>query len=125
MREYKNKRHPFHIVDPSPWPFMGSISAFGIALGAVLYFHGFYKGEFILSLGLFHLSLVCIGWWRDVIEEATYEGCHTKKVQQGLRIGMVLFIISEAMFFFSFFWAFLHSSLAPSVEIGCICLLMV
>lgn len=118
MREYKNKRHPFHIVDPSPWPFMGSISAFGIALGAVLYFHGFYKGEFILSLGLFHLSLVCIGWWRDVIEEATYEGCHTKKVQQGLRIGMVLFIISEAMFFFSFFWAFLHSSLAPSVEIG-------
>eukprot|EP00850_Spirogloea_muscicola_P025314 SM002745S10002 [mRNA] locus=s2745:207:1180:+ [translate_table: standard] len=38
----------------------------------------------------------------------------------GLRYGMILFIISEVMFFLAFFWAFFHSSLAPSVEIGAI-----
>jgi len=113
------KRHPFHIVDPSPWPFLGSISALGLTLGAVLYFHGFNKGELLLFSSFIHLLLVCYGWWRDVIDEATFQGCHTKKVQRGLRIGMILFIVSEAMFFFSLFWAFFHSSLAPVVEIAC------
>lgn len=31
---------------------------------------------------------------------------------------MILFIVSEIIFFFSFFWAFFHSSLAPNIEIG-------
>ena len=31
---------------------------------------------------------------------------------------MILFILSEILFFFSFFWAFFHSSLAPVVELG-------
>jgi cytochrome c oxidase subunit 3 len=31
---------------------------------------------------------------------------------------MILFIVSEVMFFFAFFWAFFHSSLAPTIEIG-------
>lgn len=108
MRDYKKKRHPFHIVDPSPWPFMGSISALCITLGAVLYFHGFEKGEFILGVGFLHLFLVCFGWWRDVIDEATYEGCHTKRVQQGLRIGShyLLFLKSCFLFFFLGFFTF-------------------
>lgn len=33
---------------------------------------------------------------------------------------MILFIVSEVMFFFSFFWAFFHSSLSPSIWIGCV-----
>lgn len=36
----------------------------------------------------------------------------------GLRMGIILFIVSEVFFFFSFFWAFFHRSLSPSVEIG-------
>jgi cytochrome c oxidase subunit 3 len=39
-------------------------------------------------------------------------------VQYGLRFGMVLFIVSEIMFFVSFFWAFFHSSLAPAIQLG-------
>ena len=73
------KRHPFHLVDPSPWPFLGSVSALGVTLGTVLYIHGFLKGEFLLLSGLFHLSSVSISWWRDVVDEATFQGCHTKK----------------------------------------------
>ena len=31
---------------------------------------------------------------------------------------MVLFIVSEIMFFFAFFWAFFHSSLSPVYNLG-------
>jgi len=58
--------------------------------------------------------------WRDVIRESTFEGKHTTYVQKGLRIGMILFIISEIMFFVAFFWGFFHSSLAPTIAIGCV-----
>lgn len=46
-------------------------------------------------------------------------GYHGRLVVRGLKIGMVLFIMSEVIFFFGFFWGFFHSSLAPSVELGC------
>lgn len=42
-------------------------------------------------------------WFYDIVVEATYQGQHTLAVQQGLRYGMVLFIVSEVMFFFAFF----------------------
>jgi cytochrome c oxidase subunit 3 len=59
-------------------------------------------------------------WWRDIVRESTFEGNHTTLVQTSLKYGMVLFIISEVMFFFSIFWAYFHSSLAPVPEIGSI-----
>ena len=46
------------------------------------------------------------------------EGCHTNIVQLGLRYGMILFIVSEIMFFFAFFWAFFAASIAPTIEVG-------
>jgi len=112
------QRHTFHLVDPSPWPFVGGMSAFTLMNGAVMYFHSFSGGGFVLSLGFVLIILTMIVWWRDVIREGTFEGHHTKVVQIGLRYGMVLFIVSEIMFFFAFFWAFFHSSLAPTVELG-------
>ena len=57
-------------------------------------------------------------WFRDIILEATYLGDHTTQVQKGITIGVILFIVSEVFAFFSVFWAFFHSSLSPSVEIG-------
>lgn len=59
-------------------------------------------------------------WWRDVIREGTYEGHHTFAVQRGLRYGVLLFILSEVLFFAAFFWAFFHSSLSPTVDIGAV-----
>ena len=112
------KRHPFHLVDPSPWPLLASFSALTLTFGAVLYFHGYNDGEQVLLSGFVTLVLIAILWWRDVIREATFLGNHTLKVQYGLRFGMLLFIVSEIMFFVSFFWAFFHSSISPSVEIG-------
>lgn len=112
--------HPFHLVDPSPWPYVGAFSALGLTSGTVMYMHGYKYGDLLASFSFIFILLVMIVWWRDVIREATYQGHHTLVVQRGLRWGMLLFIISEVCFFFSFFWAFFHSSLGPTVEIGAI-----
>ncbi len=114
------QRHFFHLVDPSPWPFVTALSSFVLMNGSVMYFQSIKGGNFVMLFGLLLVVLTMIIWWRDVIREATFEGHHTQAVQTGLRYGMILFIVSEIMFFFAFFWAFFHSSLAPTVEIGSI-----
>jgi len=114
------QRHFFHLVDPSPWPFVTAMSAFVMMNGSVMYFHSIKGGNFVMLLGLSLVVATMAIWWRDVVREATFQGHHTKVVQTGLRYGMILFIVSEIMFFFAFFWAFFHSSLAPTVEIGSI-----
>jgi cytochrome c oxidase subunit 3 len=114
------QRHSFQMINPSPWPFVSGIGAFILMSGSVMYFQSVRGGNFVMLFGLLIIVLTMIIWWRDVIREATFEGHHTKIVQKGLRYGMILFIVSEVMFFFAFFWAFFHSSLAPTVEIGSI-----
>ena len=114
------QKHPFHLVDPSPWPIFASLSAFVSTVGGVMYMHGYNGGKGMLSLGFLMILYSMFVWWRDVVREATFEGHHTSFVQLGLRYGMILFIVSEVMFFVAFFWAFFHSSLAPTVEIGAV-----
>jgi cytochrome c oxidase subunit 3 len=111
--------HPYHLVNTSFWPLFASLSAFLLVSGASLYMHNYVNGFFFFSFGFCCVILIMFLWWRDVIVEALL-GFHTHVVQKGLKYGMVLFIISEVMFFFGFFWAFFHSSLAPTVEIGCV-----
>lgn len=112
------KPHPFHLVHLSPWPLSISVGAILLTLGIVKWFH--YKESLLLILGLIFTSFIMTLWWRDVIRESTFIGHHTKAVQNGLRIGIILFIISEVAFFIAFFWAFFHSRLRPAVEIGAI-----
>ena len=110
--------HPYHLVDPSPWPYVMGCAAFLTTLGAVIYFH--YSQLYLLILGIISISICMFLWFKDVIRESTYQGFHTKITVKGLKIGFILFIVSEILFFLSFFWAFFHSSLSPSVEIGVI-----
>nr|YP_009244875.1 cytochrome c oxidase subunit III [Amynthas morrisi]AMO26973.1 cytochrome c oxidase subunit III [Amynthas morrisi] len=110
-------RQPFHLVEYSPWPLTSSLGAFTLAIGLASWFHGYGMTCFLIAILLIIMSMY--QWWRDVIREGTYMGHHTSPVAFGLRWGMILFITSEVMFFFAFFWAFFHSSLAPTPEIGC------
>nr|BDQ43931.1 cytochrome c oxidase subunit 3 [Metaphire megascolidioides] len=110
-------RQPFHLVEYSPWPLTSSLGAFTLAIGLASWFHGYGMSCFIIAILLIIMSMY--QWWRDVVREGTYMGHHTSPVAVGLRWGMILFITSEVMFFFAFFWAFFHSSLAPAPEIGC------
>lgn len=114
------RKHPFHLVDPSPWPIFASFAAFLSTVGGVMYMHAYSGGGLVLSLGQSMILYSMFVWWRDVVRESTYQGHHTSLVQLGVRYGMILFIVSEVMFFLAFFWAFFHSSLAPSVEIGAV-----
>ena len=109
---------PYHLVSRSPWPLLVSFSLLVLTLSAVLYMQGFPNGGYLLFLGFVLTAYGMTLWLRDVTTEATYEGAHTSQVQNGLVIGFVLFIVSEAFAFLSVFWAFFHSSLSPAVEIG-------
>jgi heme/copper-type cytochrome/quinol oxidase subunit 3 len=111
--------HPYHLVNPSFCPLLGAISGFLLTLGTALYMHGYQQSAEVALSGLFLLFFTMFQWWRDVINESI-QGHHTSHVQTSLKYGMILFIVSEVMFFFAFFWAFFHSSLSPTLEIGCI-----
>nr|QXJ79762.1 cytochrome c oxidase subunit 3 [Suinzona borowieci] len=114
MSQHKN--HPFHLVDISPWPILGSLSAMITMMGLIKWFHLYNNNLFLW--GLMTMLLIMYQWWRDIVRESTFQGLHTMKVTLGLRWGMILFITSEVFFFISFFWGFFHNSLAPSIEIG-------
>jgi cytochrome c oxidase subunit 3 len=118
MKYMSEQKHSYHLVDPSPWPIVTAFSAFNMLVGAVLYIHSYKGGLFILFFGLLLTVLGATVWWRDVVREGTFEGHHTLIVQKGLAYGMLLFIVSEVCFFVAFFWAFFHSSLVPTLEIG-------
>lgn len=110
------RKHPFHIVDPSPWPFVGSMGALVMAVGAVNFMHG--SAPWVLVAGLAIVLITMFGWWRDVIRESIVDKAHTGAVRHGLRMGMLMFIASEVMFFVAFFWAYFHNALliSPVVE---------
>jgi len=110
-------RQPFHLVELSPWPLTASIGAFTLTTGLTSWFHINIVTPLILASVLIIVSI--FQWWRDVIREGTFIGHHTSYVTTGLRWGIILFITSEVLFFFAFFWAFFHSSLSPTPELGC------
>nr|YP_010022724.1 cytochrome c oxidase subunit III [Polleniopsis mongolica]QOP39572.1 cytochrome c oxidase subunit III [Polleniopsis mongolica]QXG15705.1 cytochrome c oxidase subunit III [Polleniopsis mongolica] len=111
-----HSNHPFHLVDYSPWPLTASIGAMTMVTGMIKWFHQYDVN--LLVLGNIITMLTVYQWWRDISRESTFQGLHTNVVIMGLRWGMILFILSEVLFFMSFFWAFFHSSLSPSIELG-------
>ena len=110
------KPHPYHIVRPSIWPLVGSLSGGLLALGALMYMHDISIGDMPIGfkgviLGLLAVVATMFFWWKDVIFEACVEKVHTPIAMVGMRYGMAMFIASEVMFFVAFFWAFFDASL--------------
>jgi cytochrome c oxidase subunit 3 len=120
-------KHDYHLVDPSPWPLVGSFAATVMALGGVAWMKGLFgipaHNPMLFFAGLAGVLYTMFGWWRDVVKEAN-RGDHTPVVSIGLRYGMVLFIASEVMFFVAWFWIFFemalfhhHRTLSPIEEV--------
>jgi cytochrome c oxidase subunit III len=114
--------HDYHLVDPSPWPIVGATGAGLMLIGAVFWMNSGYTGfwglpvngqPWIFFIGAALVLYTMAGWWRDVVRESVVRGDHTPVVKLGLRYGMILFIASEVMFFFAWFWAFFNSALFP------------
>nr|AHA52517.1 cytochrome c oxidase subunit III [Eumacrocentrus sp. QL-2013] len=108
--------YPYHLVTISPWPLMSSMSLMILMVGVLMYMYEFSK--ILLLIGLIMILIIIFQWWRDIVRESTYQGMHCYKVNLSLRVGMFLFILSELMFFISFFWTYFHMYLSPSIEIG-------
>lgn len=106
-------RHPYHILSPSPWPFLISINLLSFLISCIGLFSGYNYSlnliiiTFIMVIGIFYL------WLYDIIIESNYIGLHSNNVSRSLIIGFILFILTEVMLFFSFFWAYFHSALNP------------
>ncbi len=114
--DYHGHKHPYHLVEPSPWPIVGAGVAGALTGGAVWWMHD--GPPWIMIAGVLGVLAIMFVWWRDVIREAVYGGYHNPVVQIGLRFGMALFIASEVMFFSAFFWAFFTASLFPTEATG-------
>ncbi|MGY6696885.1 MAG: cytochrome c oxidase subunit 3 [Roseinatronobacter sp.] len=104
------KNHDYHVLPPSIWPFVASVSAFVMLFGAVLWMHG--NGPWLFLAGLAGVLYVMFEWWKDVIVES-HSGDHTPVVVIGLRYGFILFIMSEVMFFAAWFWSFFKHAMYP------------
>lgn len=111
-----NKNHPFHLVEISPWPIIGSLRAIILIIGIIKWFHLININ--LLLIRFLVIVIVIYQWWRDIIRERTIQGLHTIIVLEGIKWGIILFIVSEILFFTRFFWRFFHNRLAPNIEIG-------
>jgi len=111
------QKHPYHLVDPSPWPIVAAVSTLVMFLGLISYMHDA-SGSYpmVFAIGASFLIFTVYKWWVDVVREAEYDGHHSKPVEIGLRYGMALFIASEVMFFLAWFWAFFDVSLYPGAN---------
>ena len=115
MAQAQSPQHDYHLVDPSPWPAVGAVSAFVLAVGLITWMHQVVSfAPMIFAAGALGVAYTMIGWWRDVIREAEYQHHHTRVVQLSHRYGMILFIASEVMFFVAWFWAYFNTALFPA-----------
>jgi heme/copper-type cytochrome/quinol oxidase subunit 3 len=121
MNRISKKHHPFHLVDPSPLPFLLSFSVLGLVFGVVVYLHQHvylnYNGFNLMIFFTITTILLMARWWQNVIKES-FLLFHNNVVKRGLKIGFALFIVSEVMFFFGFFRAYFYNALSPSIWVG-------
>nr|UHA56294.1 cytochrome c oxidase subunit 3 [Diversibipalium multilineatum] len=105
----------FHLVSYSPWPVLVACSVSGLLVSSLIGMH--YGSFFFFFLNLIVLIFILVLWFGDV-EVESWTGWHSNVVVSGLRMGIVLFILSEILFFFSFFWSFFHNCWSPSINLN-------
>jgi len=107
------KNHDYHILAPSIWPLAGAVSGFVMLFGSVLWMHEI--TPYIFWIGLVGVLYTMFAWWSEVVTES-HVGDHTPVVRIGLRFGVILFIMSEVMFFFAWFWSFFKQAIYPMYD---------
>lgn len=112
----KNQIHPYHLVTYSPWPVGASIASLIMTIGIVLSMNNYSKK--VLMYGVILVIGTFILWVNDIMTEGSIMGQNTTYVSRSITIGFILFMISEIVLFGSFFWAFIHLAISPSIELG-------
>ena len=52
MADAHEIKHDYHLVDPSPWPLVGAMSAFVTAVGGITWMHKFSVGPLLFGVGI-------------------------------------------------------------------------
>jgi len=111
-------------IGPTGWAPVVALSVFLTVLGGLAYLHpGMFgaeaepaitkAGPATLLLGLVPFAVALLFWFRsDMRFDARYPDFAAGKVP-GQRTAMILFLVSEAFFFFGFFWAFIRFGVNP------------
>nr|AST14903.1 cytochrome c oxidase subunit 3 [Apis mellifera mellifera] len=110
------KNFPFHMVTNSPWPIILSFSFMNTLISTIIWIYS--SISMFMIFNFMNSILIMMLWFRDIIRESTFQGMHTMFITNFLKFSMILFILSELMFFISFFWTFFHSSISPNIEIN-------
>jgi len=127
-KKAKAVQTPYHVVAPSPTPFCLAMFLGLTVQTFLMRLHFEEWGEcpwaviadpVTVGFGTtLFFALTLMQWAHSLVIEAVYLRVHTKRELTGFRLGFGLFLASEAMLFFPFFWAFFHFGLNPSVEVG-------
>ena len=121
----KRINNNYHMVEVSPYPLYSALSIITVMISSILlinnykiypyYAYGVEIPYIINIIGFIILNSNLYLWWKDIIKEGLYRGEHTKKVEKGLNIGFILFVISELIIFASFFYSYFYNSLIPDI----------
>jgi cytochrome c oxidase subunit 3 len=110
--------HPFHIVSPSPWPIVASLVLLSAARSLILRLHSNFLTIITIIVTANLIAITAAIWWRDVKREASLQGHHTFNTISLLKYRIIIFIVSEIIFFLRFFWAYFHRRISPNIELG-------
>lgn len=119
--ENKNSAQSYYVPAQSPWPIVGAIALFFVAVGSGLSIMQLNKtdvsGVFLLVIGLAVLFIMLFSWFKDVISEST-NGLYSKQMDISFKQAMLWFIFSEAMFFLVFFGALFYARILSVPWLG-------
>ena len=116
MDQSASRTH-YAVPQPMPWPIMGSVSLFLMALGAVFVFNGTMGGWVSIAAGFMLLVYMMVRWFSDVIRESE-GGKYGRWEDVSFRWGMSFFIFSEVMFFGAFFGALYWARVMSVPDLG-------
>ena len=115
MAEAHTKNHDYHLVDPSPWPAVGSVV--GLRHGGRRRHAGCTTcsppRRWCSASACSASSTPSSPGGATSSTKPQHGGYHTRVVQISHRYGMILFIASEVMFFVAWFWAYFDAALFP------------
>ena len=112
------RRTDFFLLTNSPWPLYAAFSVFLTLTGFAAYMNYYVNGLFCFLFGIFFVILAFYFWCRDIIRELTFLKRTSKLIELNMKWAFWLFILSEALLFLSFFWAFFHSAFEPAIQLG-------
>jgi cytochrome c oxidase subunit 3 len=102
----------YYVPAQSPWPIIGAVAMFFIAVGAGLTVMQLgsedSSGVIVVSVGVIVLLYMLFGWFKHVIQESD-KGLYSAQMDRSFKQGMSWFIFSEVMFFFAFFGALFYA----------------